>query len=153
MQNFNNPFIAFVPEFALVGDYNQCSFWAGNHPLSKAYTAILQDTSRSKVSGDSLLNAFVLVGNCYYDLYNNGGGNASRWTIRTALRKATKSLSKEVQSAIMDAQDDVRNSMNAKWFPCYAPHAHRMMERLMTHVVYVIVKEKPQYQHLLPEAA
>lgn len=138
-----NPFLSAVPAFESKHDYNQCSFWCENHPLSAVADKLTAMVPHSGCADDVVVEVYRLAQNCYYDLYNNGGGNTGRWRMKRELKSAMrKAFTPEAYTETLKSYEALMKEMNRNCFPMLDVLAFRRMELFFTNVTYYCAQAK-----------
>lgn len=66
------------------------TYWCNNGKYQKVADEIGKYVPRQNNSDIPIIEIFRVVANAYYDLYNNGGGNACRWEFVPIVKEQLK---------------------------------------------------------------
>lgn len=124
------------------------NFWSLNHPLHDVLVELLKLTPATTSCPNPHNSVLQFINNIYYDLYNNGGGNASRWIITTPFKKCIRraKLPKEeilsLENRLSEVFVFVGKGKNFGWpRPGCETDLKEAVESLLTDVVYFYGKK------------
>jgi len=140
-----NPYV--LPEGVDKFNYREVpNFWNGTHPLDAELKALSALVPMTGEADGAAVEVFRLAQNLYFDLWNNGAGNESRWNVRSQFAVAAMDAFSSIKGANIDLELNHRLckvllSMDVEeYFPINETETQYLVEVFMTDVVYYVTQ-------------
>lgn len=147
---FINPFEVVVEYYGL--NYRtDPNFWCKTSPLSAVSDKVDNETFGPLASIETffLFRAAHLAGAMYYDFYNNGGGNAGRWSVSTEFKSAIRKAKledhviKHLENRLSEVFTYIKKGRSFGWpMEGEKNRLARALEELNNDLVYLCGKKK-----------